>query len=84
MCILAFLHLISLYVKIVLTLSTMIRHRPLKEVLEDLRFSLDVMEENSHFGLDDQFAEVLRNKILSKIARIEAQIARESGALTSR
>jgi hypothetical protein len=57
----------------------MIRHRPLKEVLEDLRFSLEVLEERSNCGLDQQYAETLRNRLLGQIARVEAQIARESG-----
>jgi hypothetical protein len=57
----------------------MIRHRPLKEVLEDLRFSLEVLEERSHCGLDGQYAASLRNRLLGQIARVEAQIIRESG-----
>jgi len=56
----------------------MIRHRPLKEVLEDLRFSLEVLEERSHSGLDSEYAEVLRKRILGQIARVEAQIATET------
>jgi hypothetical protein len=55
----------------------MIRHRPLIEVVEDLRFALKVMEERSHSGLSHQAAEVLRNRILSQISAIEDQIARE-------
>jgi hypothetical protein len=62
----------------------MIRHRPLHEVLRDLRYTLEVMEENSNAGLDDQYAAVLRNRILGQIARVEAQIAREEGVLAAR
>jgi hypothetical protein len=58
----------------------MIRHRPLKEVLEDLRFSLEVLDERSQCGLDTEYAEILRKRVLNQIARIEEQIATESGA----
>ena len=53
----------------------MIRHRPAHEVLEDLRFALEVMEEKSHAGLDAQAAEALRNRILFQIAKVEAEMA---------
>jgi hypothetical protein len=56
----------------------MIRHRPLNEVLDDLRFSLEVMEQDSHSGLDKQTADVLRTRILGQIAKIEAEIAWET------
>ena len=56
----------------------MIRHRPAHEVLEDLRLALSAMEEDSHRGLDGQAAEVLRSRILNRIAIVEAEIARES------
>jgi hypothetical protein len=58
----------------------MIRHRPLNEVVEDLRFALKVMEENSHSGLSHEAARVLRNRILSQISALEDQIAREPAA----
>lgn len=58
----------------------MIRHRPPREVLEDLRFALDVMEEKSHIGLDDRAADTLRNRILRQIANLEAVIAQEGSA----
>jgi hypothetical protein len=57
----------------------MIRHRPLKEVLEDLGFSLEVLDERSQCGLDPEYAEILRKRLLNQIARIEKQIATESG-----
>jgi hypothetical protein len=57
----------------------MIRHRPLNEVLEDLRFSLEVLEERSNCGLDQRYAETVRNRLLGQIARVEAQIAQEAG-----
>lgn len=65
----------SLSVKI--TLSDMIRHRVTHEVLEDLRFALEVMEEGEHSGLDDHAADVLRNRILGQIKRIKVHIACE-------
>jgi hypothetical protein len=56
----------------------MIRHRPHREVLEDLRYALEVMEENSHLGLDDPAANALRSRLLGQITKVEAAIARES------
>ena len=58
----------------------MIRHRPLREVLGDLKFALDVMEENSHLGFDDGTASVLRDRLLGQITQIEAEIVRETTA----
>jgi hypothetical protein len=55
----------------------MIRHRATREVLEDLRFALEVMEESEHSGLDDHAADVLRSRILGQIERIKAHIACE-------
>jgi len=57
----------------------MIRHRPPNEVLEDLRYALRVMDEESHLGLDHKYAETVRGVLLRQIAAIEADIARESG-----
>src|SRR5215472_181782 len=51
-----------------LKLALMIRHRPPHEVLEDLQFVLEVMEEKAHSGLDAQAADVLRNGIVAQIA----------------
>ena len=59
----------------------MIRHRPPSEVLEDLRYALGVMEEQSHLGLDRKHAEIVRGALLRQIASVEAEIARESLAL---
>jgi hypothetical protein len=53
----------------------MIRHRHPRHVLEDLRF--EVIEENSHSGLDAQAAQGLRRRILGQIATLEAAIASE-------
>jgi hypothetical protein len=59
----------------------MIRHRPAAEVLEDLRFALEVMEEKTHSGMDAQSAKVLRNRILTQIAKVEAEIAGKQPAI---
>jgi hypothetical protein len=56
----------------------MIRHRATREVLEDFRFALEVMEESEHSGLDDHAADVLRSRILSQIEKMKAHIACES------
>ena len=58
----------------------MIRHRPPNEVLEDLRYALRLMDEESHLGLDEKYAETVRRTLLRQIAAVEADIARESGA----
>jgi hypothetical protein len=61
----------------------MIRHRPPHEVLEDLRLALEVMEEKSHAGLDTQAADVLRNRILAQISKVESLMERERAAVTT-
>lgn len=43
------------------------------QYLEDLRLALVVMEEGSHLGLDDQYATVVRNAIVRRIAVAENQ-----------
>jgi hypothetical protein len=58
----------------------MIRHRPPHEVLEDLQFALEVMEERSHLGLDAEATQILRNKILSQIEKVRALIEREQAS----
>ena len=55
----------------------MICHRPLTEVLEDLRYALRVMDEETHLGLDGKYADTLRGTLLHQIAKVEADIARE-------
>jgi hypothetical protein len=60
----------------------MIRHRSPQEVLEDLRFALEVMEENSHLGLEKPAADNLRGRILAQIAQVEAAIGGESARPT--
>jgi hypothetical protein len=50
-----------------------------REVLNDLRFTLRVMEESSHLGLDDQAADKLRQILLHQIARAERVLARKPG-----
>ena len=41
----------------------MIRHRPPADVLEDLRYALQVMNEAGHLGLDDKYIESLRQTL---------------------
>ena len=48
------------------------------ERLNDLRYTLQVLEEGSHLGLEDQAADKLRRILLRQIARIEASLSRES------
>lgn len=44
---------------------------PKPELANELRFALDVMEENSHLGLDDEAATKLRNILLRRIKQAE-------------
>jgi hypothetical protein len=49
-----------------------------REVLAELRYALQVMDENSHLGLDDQAADNLRAMLLRRIAKVESELAREA------
>ena len=44
---------------------------PKPELANELRFALDVMEENSHLGLDDEAANRLRSILLRRIKQAE-------------
>ena len=44
---------------------------PKPELANELRYALDVMEENSHLGLDDEAANKLRNILLRRIEQAE-------------
>lgn len=44
---------------------------PKPELANELRFALDVMEENSHLGLDDEAANKLRSILLRRIKQAE-------------
>lgn len=44
---------------------------PKPELANELRFALDVMEENSHLGLDDEAATKLRSILLRRIKQAE-------------
>lgn len=41
----------------------------------DLRYALDVMEEYSHLGLDDEFAGKLKQILLKRISEAEAAVS---------
>jgi hypothetical protein len=41
----------------------------------DLRYALDVMEEYSHLGLDDEFAGKLKQILLKRIEEAEAAVS---------
>jgi hypothetical protein len=41
----------------------------------DLRYALDVMEEYSHLGLDDQYATKLRDILLRQISEAEEALS---------
>lgn len=43
-------------------------------MLSDLRFALDVMEERSHIGLDDDRAATMRRVLLSRIVETEVAL----------
>ena len=44
---------------------------PKPELANELRYALDVLEENSHLGLDDEAANRLRNILLRRIKQAE-------------
>jgi hypothetical protein len=44
---------------------------PKPELAKELRYALDVMEENSHLGLDDEAANRLRDILLRRIKQAE-------------
>jgi hypothetical protein len=44
---------------------------PKPELAKELRYALDVMEENSHLGLDDEAASRLRDILLRRIKQAE-------------
>jgi hypothetical protein len=48
---------------------------PKPELANELRFALDVMEENSHLGLDDESAKRLRNILLRRIKQAENEFS---------
>jgi hypothetical protein len=52
-------------------------------VLEDFRYTLRVMDEASHLGLDDEAASRLRGVLLRRISRLEDALAHESNGSTA-
>jgi hypothetical protein len=42
-----------------------------RQILSDLRFALDVMDERSHIGLDDERAATVRRVLLRRIGNAE-------------
>jgi hypothetical protein len=44
---------------------------PKPELANELRYALDVMEENSHLGLDDETAKRLRSILVRRIKQAE-------------
>ena len=48
---------------------------PKPELANELRYALDVMEENSHLGLDDEAATRLRNILLRRIKEAETVVS---------
>jgi hypothetical protein len=47
---------------------------PNPDAATELRYALDVMEEYSHLGLDDEFASKLREILLKHIEEAEAAL----------
>ena len=45
----------------------------------ELRYALDVMEEYSHLGLDDEYAGKLREILMKRIVEAEAALGSEPG-----
>jgi hypothetical protein len=53
--------------------------RPNPALVRELRYALDVMEESSHLGLDDEVASNLRRILLRRIAEAENAAANRPG-----
>jgi len=45
------------------------------DLATELRYALDVMEEDSHLGLDDRYASKLREILLRRIEETEAALS---------
>jgi len=50
------------------------------DLANELHYALDVMEEYSHLGLDDERASVLRNILRRRIAEAEAALSSRPAA----
>jgi hypothetical protein len=50
------------------------------DLVEDYRYALEVLEENSHLGLDHEFASSLRDTLLRRIDEAEAVLSRYPAA----
>jgi hypothetical protein len=50
--------------------------RPNPARVQELRYALEVMEENSHLGLDDEGASNIKRILLRRIAEAESELAR--------
>ena len=48
---------------------------PKPELANELRYALDVMEENSHLGLDDEAASRLRSILRRRIEKAESEFS---------
>jgi hypothetical protein len=53
---------------------------PAEDLLKNLHHSLDLMEAKSHLGLDNCFADKIRQILVRRIGRIEATLAATPGA----
>ena len=52
-------------------------NRPNSALILELRYALDVMEERSHLGLDDEVASNLKGVLLRRIAVAQDALARK-------
>jgi hypothetical protein len=50
--------------------------RPNPARVQELRYALEVMEENSHLGLDDEGASNIKRILLRRIAEAGSELAR--------
>jgi hypothetical protein len=51
--------------------------QPNSAILTDLRYILDVFEERSHLGLNEERANMVRGILLRQIAKTESALARK-------
>jgi hypothetical protein len=61
----------------------MIYRRPSHELLAELRYALQVMEEKTHLGLDDPTANKLKTILLRRIGKMEDALDRDRAISTT-
>ena len=53
------------------------------DLLKELHFALNVMEENTHLGLNNRYADKLKTILLSRITETEAKLGNRPATVVS-